>query len=129
MTSSVDPVPWWFGLRDTWPVTYRHLHLLGVAIAAAITLWTTVGLVVVNVYEGTWLHDQETRVNTWLENVRTDTLTELSHWGSRLADTEVIITFAIIFAATAVVVLRRWIEALFVVGPWPPKPLCSSSPP
>lgn len=99
-----------------WPLHRALVGYFAGSVAAAIALWTAIGLLVVHVYEGGWLHRQETRVNVWLEDSRTDSLTEWSRWMTRLADTEIIIGFAVLFSLFAIVRWRRWIDAIFVFG-------------
>ncbi len=116
MTSVAQTKPERRSSLRAWPLSKRLIKYFAGAVAASIVVWTLVGFGIVNIYEGTWPHLQETRVNVWLESVRTPQLNGLSRWGTRFSDTPIVIGLAVLFSVAAVIRWRRWLDAIFVFG-------------
>lgn len=102
---------WW---RATWPLDRIILLRLGVSLAAVVAVWTAAGLVLTRTALFAPVVDLDQRVAEEWAAGRTETRTDLAHWGATLSDTHV----KIIVTAAAVGLMlwawRRWFEAVFV---------------
>lgn len=97
-------------LADTW---HRFVHLVALRALGIFLLLTTLGLLVAHVL-GDMLRG-ETTVNRFLQARRTPQLDTLTHYGSMIGNTEIIIVCTAIVATLLRLLCGRWREAVFLM--------------
>jgi membrane-associated phospholipid phosphatase len=102
---------WW---RSTWPLGGRELMQLGIAFVAIVIVFTVLGRVFTEVLAPNPITDVDRDVASWFADTRTDTRTELAHWGAFLSNTGVKIVATALLVAAALATWRRWHDGLLV---------------
>ena len=102
--------PWW----RVAPTDRRGLGILVGAYVVYTAIWCGVGELIVRWWDDSSFGDADTAVNRWLERHRTDTLTELAHFGSALSNTETKIVLVLGLLPLMLVLYRRWHDWAFI---------------
>lgn len=101
-------------LRSTWPVDRHQWLRLGVALVAAIGIFTAVGLVMTDLLAPNFITRLDVDVAERLAAGRTQSKDDLARWGAFIASTEVKIAVTALFACASLAAWRRWHEAVYV---------------
>lgn len=104
--------PWW---REP-PLDGRGLLTIVAAYVSMTAVLTTVGLLVVWLWEGSALGRLDADVNEWLADRRTPTWTALSDDASRLSDTMTMVVACALLLVPFLWAFRRWHDWALVVG-------------
>ena len=104
-------------IRGSWPLGWRDLCLLVAVTAILIAVTSAVGLVLVEVFDGSALLEADERIAKDLEEARTSTWNSLSLIGSWLSETLSKVVVTAIVCVFLLVKTRRWLEALVVSIP------------
>lgn len=97
-------------LADAW---HRFVHLVALRALGIFLLLTIMGLLVAHVLDDV-LHG-EAAVNRYLQSRRTPQLDNLTHYGSMIGNTEIIIFCTAIVATLLRLLCGRWREAVFLM--------------
>jgi membrane-associated phospholipid phosphatase len=109
--SPASQASWW---RTTWPLDGRDFVRLGIWLGIVIAVGVAVGDVLTNWSLLDDVVDLDRRMAENLADGRTDTRTDLAHWGAFIANTPVKIALSLIVAGLLTWRYRRWHEALMV---------------
>lgn len=107
-----DDASWW---RTTWPLDRADWYHLAIALVAVIAAGVLIGELLTNWSGLSWVVDTDRSVAQNLADGRTDTATDLAHWGATIADTPVKIALSIAIGGVFLWHWRRWHEALMVI--------------
>lgn len=102
---------WW---RSTWPLGGRELKQLGIAFIAIVTVFTALGLLFTELFAPNPITDVDHDVARWFVDTRTDTRTDLAHWGAFLSNTGTKIVLTALLVGAALAMWRRWHDGLLV---------------
>lgn len=98
----------------SWPVDRDQWLRLGVALVAAIGVFTAIGLVVTDLLAPNFITRVDADVAEQLASMRTPLQDDLAHWGAFLASTPVKIGVTALCAVIALAVWKRWHEPIFL---------------
>ncbi len=101
-------------VRSTWPVDRHQWLRLGVALVAAIGVFTAIGLLLTDLLAPNVITRFDENIAERFASGRTPLKNDLAHWGSFIASTEVKIGVTALFALVAVAMWRRWHETVFL---------------
>jgi membrane-associated phospholipid phosphatase len=107
------------GDREWWrqpPLDRRGWLTVLLAYASMTAVLTLIGLLVVNVWEGSAFGREDADVNRWLEDARTPDRDRLSDIGSMFSDTLTMVVLAAIALPVFLWSFRRWHDWTFLVG-------------
>jgi undecaprenyl-diphosphatase len=96
--------PWW----KTSPLTWSDVGLLALAYLAATAVYWVLGLVLLNVWEGSSVGEADAEFSRWLEGNRTEGWTEAAHLGSALSDTVTKVVLVVGLAPLMMWMYKRW---------------------
>ena len=89
---------------------------LGILYALFTAVWFAVGWLLTHPLSNSWIVHTDESISRWFESRRTPTMNSLTFIGSMLSDTMVKIVITAIVAIAMLIVWKRWLEPLVVVG-------------
>ncbi len=99
----------------SWPLHRQHwFQLIGAFVALTATTWL-VGWLLTDVFAPNEVTTYDDELAQQLADGRTETTTDLAHWGARLADTEIKIIVTAAIGLLFLALWKRWHETLFLV--------------
>lgn len=96
--------PWW----KSSPLTWSDVGLLTLAYLVATAVYWAVGLLIVNVWEGSAWGEADADLSRWFESHRTEAWTDAAHFASALSNTETKIALMVGLAPLMLAMYRRW---------------------
>lgn len=108
---SEHEAPWF---RSTWPVDRHQWLRLGVALVAAVGVFTAIGFLMTDVLAPNFITRFDVDVAERFASRRSPGSNDLAHWGAFIASTEVKIGLTALFACVALAAWRRWDETVYL---------------
>lgn len=99
-----------------WPMNRPALLRAGIGALILLAIWSVAGRLYLSFLDDGPVGDADRRVNTWLEEHRTDTWNTLTHYGSMLSDTITKVVLIAVVGGVMIAVWRRWHDAVLLAS-------------